>query len=263
MAAPQVNSVKDLHVYGESFTTRDGETKFKSTFVSFLDDDAVAYFGETPVKSSCLTPEVLRECLKPIPDEMIYPEPPTDVTEFSSPITGSLYIKRPDLKSWDDFEGTDFLLRLFLGEIETWELLRRHPHPNIVRYHGCTVNRGRITGIVLDQYPTTLEERLKASPRAFNKDLVLEGTESAVAHLHSLGLAHNDLSPVNIMLDECDRPFIIDFGSCKPFGSRLMEVGTEGWVEDHSIFSEQRHDDTALQKIRAWLEKMESEGISA
>jgi serine/threonine protein kinase len=264
MAGPQVNSVRDLHVYGESFTTTDGETKFKSTFVCFLDDDAVAYFGQTPVSSSRLTPQVLRECLKRIPDEKIYPKPPTDVTVFRSPTTGSLYIKRPDLKSWDEFEGTDFLLKLFLGEIETLELLRRHPHPNIVQYHGCTVNRGRITGIVLDQHPTTLEQRLRANPRAFNKDLVLKGTESAVKHLLSLGLAHNDLGPTNIMLDKCDRPVIIDFGSCKPFGSQLMEAGTKGWVEDHSFFSEQRHDDIALQKIRACIpEKMASEGISA
>ena len=64
----QVNSVKSLHAYGEAFTMNGGE-QLKFTFVCFIDDDDIAYFGQTLVSRFRLTPKVLRECLKPIPDE--------------------------------------------------------------------------------------------------------------------------------------------------------------------------------------------------
>ena len=199
---PQVNSVNNLHAYGEAVTTKDGRAQFKFTFVCFIDDDDIAYFGQTRVSRFCLTPKVLQECLKRIPDENIYPQVSADIINFSSSVTRSLYIKRPDLKSWDDFEGTDFLLKLFLGEVETFELLCRNPHLNIVRYHGCTVNRGRITGIVLDRHPMTLEQRFQDETRDFSTESLFKDLESAVKHLHSLGLAHNDLNPAHIMLDK-------------------------------------------------------------
>lgn len=41
--------------------------------------------------------------------------------------------------------------------------------------------------------------------------------ESAVSHLHSLGMAHNDINPRNIMIKDGD-PILIDFGSCQPYG---------------------------------------------
>lgn len=50
-----------------------------------------------------------------------------------------------------------------------------------------------------------------------------------VSHLHSLGVAHNDLNPRNILLDENDRPVIFDLGSCKAFGEKLTEGGIPKW----------------------------------
>jgi serine/threonine protein kinase len=52
---------------------------------------------------------------------------------------------------------------------------------------------------------------------------------SAVSHIHTFALAHNDLMPVNIVADENDTPFTIDFGSCQPFGCELITAGTPGW----------------------------------
>lgn len=78
------------------------------------------------------------------------------------------------------------------------------------------MKRGRILGLVLDRCSTTLEKRMKAGgiPQ-FNKESWMKGIESAAKHLHTLGLAHNDLSPANIMLDEYDNAIVIDLGSCK------------------------------------------------
>jgi serine/threonine protein kinase len=130
-------------------------------------------------------------------------------------------------------------------------------HPNIVKYHGCRVRRGRITAIVLEHHDQTLMEY--ASTPAFQqieKVKFLEALESAVYSLHALGLAHNDINPYNIMIKE-GMPILIDFGSCQPFGKRLQSLGTHGWFEELFFTSEKKHDIYSLEKLRQWLQKSE------
>lgn len=74
--------------------------------------------------------------------------------------------------------------------------------------------------------------------------------KSAIFHLRPLGGAHNDLKPMNIMVDERDEPFIIDYGSCQPFGKALIIAGTPGWIDEHFTISAQEHDQIALKKIQ-------------
>ncbi len=83
--------------------------------------------------------------------------------------------------------------------------------------------------------------------------MCLEGIQAGLAHVHSLGLAHNDLNPWNIMLDEQDRPVIIDMGSCKPLGEKLHEMGTPDWNDGFVEVSSKENDDIGLQKITEWL----------
>ncbi|WPB03941.1 uncharacterized protein RHO25_008585 [Cercospora beticola] len=83
------------------------------------------------------------------------------------------------------------------------ELLLRKTHPNIIRYHGCLAKRGRMVELVLDRYDTTLKQRLDRSMiRNLESDNFVEHIESALEHLHGFGLAHNDLNPMTIMVDE-------------------------------------------------------------
>lgn len=42
--------------------------------------------------------------------------------------------------------------------------------------------------------------------------------EDGVAHLHSLGLAHNDLKPSNVMVDRHGKAVLIYFGGSAEFG---------------------------------------------
>lgn len=85
--------------------------------------------------------------------------------------------------------------------------------------------------------------------------------ESAVKHLHSLGLAHNDIDPRNIMVDATGMPILIDFGSCREVGRKLgVSRGTTGWIQGDSLAydtSEAGHDLFALEKVRAWLDEQE------
>jgi serine/threonine protein kinase len=54
--------------------------------------------------------------------------------------------------------------------------------------------------------------------------------ESAIKHLHSHGLAHNNLTSSNIMVNKEGIPVLIDFGECQPIGSHLKYIrGTPGW----------------------------------
>lgn len=128
----------------------------------------------------------------------------------------------------------------------------REPHPNIVRYHGVRVRRGRITGLVLDKYEKTLLEHVKADME-LDEEKPLEVLELAVAHLHSLGLAHNDINPENVTIGHGKRPILIDFGSCQPFGKRVLARGTQGWAGVFDGRSGKEHDLYALKKMREWF----------
>lgn len=87
----------------------------------------------------------------------------------------------------------------------------------------------------MDKHWRTLFQQLEDEPCDFDINSIFKDIESVVKHLHSLGLAHNDLNPMNIMTDKKKRPILIDFGSCKPFGRRLMESGSPGWVDEAEV----------------------------
>ena len=122
------------------------------------------------------------------------------------------------------------------------ELISKSPHPNIVGYYGCRVRRGRITAIILEQIDKTLTQYAETAEfQELDRDRFAEAIYSAVDHLHSLGLAHNDINPHNIMVKD-GALVLIDFGSCRPFGKRLESLGTEGWYEELFSTSEKKHD---------------------
>lgn len=80
--------------------------------------------------------------------------------------------------------------------------------------------------------------------------------KSAICHLHSLQIAHNDLTPMNIMINEHEDPVIIDYGSCQPYGKPLITAGMPGWIDEDFEVSAQEHDQIALGKIQRWMEKL-------
>lgn len=252
---PQVDSVRDLHPLCEVFSFENGHQVFLRSTFAFVTGDYHVFFGQAPIRKKTLSPKDIKENLKHVPDEEVYPEAPSHITIVSVPTNGNVYIKGPKLTVYDDVEGTGLLSKLLLEEAETLEFLMCNHHPNLIRYHGCIVQRGRIVGLVLDRHPTTLEYRLENDAQSFDAKSCMNSITSAIEHLHSLGLAHNDLTPMNIMIDEYDAPVIVDFGSCRPFGKDLITAGTPGWVDEEFVTSEQRHDEIALRKIKTWLEK--------
>jgi serine/threonine protein kinase len=134
------------------------------------------------------------------------------------------------------------------------EQISKSPHLYIVNYYGCRVKRGRITAILLERLYKTLTQYV-STPNFQQLDKVkfVEALESSVDHLHSLGLAHNDVNPDNIMVKD-GMPVLIDFGSSQPFGNHLQSLGTEGWYEELFSTSEKKHDTYSLGKLREWLQ---------
>ncbi|KXS93551.1 hypothetical protein AC578_2252 [Pseudocercospora eumusae] len=197
----------------------------------------------------------LRRTLKRIPDEQIYPRatPSISILPHCRRDEKNLYIKRPQLTGCDDAEIAALLPGLLLEEARLLEILKIHPHPNLIKYHGCTLKNGRISGIALEKHEVLLLYRYEDRPLPFNTTACMDGIRAGVRHLHSLGLAHNDLNPMNVLLDKDDQPVIIDFGSCKKFGERLVSAGTPGWIDDEYIISARENDEAALLKIESWL----------
>ncbi|KAG8630493.1 hypothetical protein KVT40_002112 [Elsinoe batatas] len=229
---------------------------FKRTTFAYLGPEDVFYFGSTTIPKLKMKDEDFLAALKKVPDADIYPVRTEDVMVFYGDLDEKLYIKRPKMTWYDDLAGSGVIAQLLMDEIKVTELISKHPHPNLIKYHGCLVRRGYIVGIVLDEFGTTLEKHINDKKQPVDIERVMAGVEAGVRHLHSLGLAHNDINPMNVLLDEEQRPIIIDFGSCKPFGEELLSAGTPGWVKDElCCTSLQASDEYGIAKIHSWLEE--------
>ncbi|KAL6859883.1 hypothetical protein ACO1O0_003907 [Amphichorda felina] len=207
-----------------------------------------------------LTVEDCNAALLRVGDEEIDPELPPDVDLTIAPDhldDNSAYVKRPSLIWYDTMKGTNFIPTEVLNETLTMENTSKSSHPNIVRYYGCRLRRGRITSVLLERHDMTLQQYV-FEPRLgeLDKDKFCQGVESAVQYLHGLGLAHNDIDPNNIMIKD-DQPILIDFGSCQPVGKRLQSMGTPGWCDGDSHTSEKKRDTFSLGKLREWIQNPE------
>lgn len=143
---PRVDSFPDLHTLCEVFHVEDGQLEFSHVTFSFIDTDDAVYFGQSSVTKQALNTNDINEGLKHVPDEDIYPKPPSHVTAVTTPIIDDFYIKCPKLTSYDAAEGTGLLPKLLLQEAEILEFISRNPHPNLVRYHGCVLNVLELSG---------------------------------------------------------------------------------------------------------------------
>lgn len=181
----------------------------------------------------------------------IWPLVTPELTQAPDPPPATAYLKRHSLLFYEATSGSsDYALQI-LTEVEACEILRKHPHPNIAPYWGCVVRDGRIRELCFPRYGVTLAQMLKDGTQ-FDKSACLSGIEAGVAHMHRLGLVHNDLNPSNIMMDG-DCPVIIDFDSCKPEGEKLgPKGGSDGWALGGD-YARRANDLYSIEKIRQVL----------
>ena len=190
----------------------------------------------------------INEHLQHVQDDRVYPEKPLSSIRVAAFELQNIFIKRPRFEVCGE-NDPDWAKRVLLHEVSIME--RIPPHPNIITYLGCRINRGRITGIVFELLEKTLYQSPVVPPNKINA--FLSKLQSALDHIHSLGLAHNDISPYNIMVKDGD-PILIDFGACAPPGSRVDFAGTPGWCKESFFLSELEHDTFSMNKLRTWLE---------
>ncbi|KAG6310199.1 hypothetical protein E4U44_005810 [Claviceps purpurea] len=243
---------------------KDGELEFGFTKIIIRGPNRDFYYAITEDRvPRPITIDLDKLNKIPIDTDTIWPRYSARFLRAPSPVPQDSYVKETNLCSYVECpEGMEEkpLSDLVLHEIEAYELLRRHPHPNIVQYRGCVVSDSRITGICLAKYIMTLDERMEDGT-PFDKDLFLEGIERGIRHLHSLGIVHNDINPTNIMLDELNCPVIIDLDSWGRKGQKLeygMKKGTLEWSinglpYDYALFE---NDVFALSKLREFISRV-------
>ena len=256
--SPVALGLQDLTIL-EAFDQGATVAKYVTFYLVTAEDEV--YFGQLFKPKKEISLEEYNAALEHVPDSEIYPEVPPDTALTIAPTDlddTSAFIKRSGLNCYEDMKGTNFVPNGVLEETLIMEQLSQTQHPNIICYLGCRVRRGRITSICLEQLEHTLMQYIHEPVfAALDKTKFVDALESAVAYLHSLGLAHNDINPYNIMVREDGTPVLIDFGSCQPFGGRLQSLGSPGWYEEMFFTSQAKHDEFALKKLREWLEKPE------
>lgn len=240
----------------EAFKRIEGKMKFSYVRI-FAQQDGILYAGKWPNRhGSPNTLEELQE-LKRIPTE--------DRGPGIKKSWSAVFIKTPSLLAYVDGD----LEKRIAREVETCEILRKKPHPNIATYYGCNESHGRVSGLCFKRYTSTLLEAV--NPRCLNKAAFLSSgralvTESissglpgllaAIKHLHSLGLVHNDINPANIMLDEEGKLILIDFDSCRYLGESLRSTGTKTtpfWHNPSVDISTEKNDLDAFGDLQTWL----------
>lgn len=176
------------------------------------------------------------------------------------------YVKTPNIHSFYDVSDLEGLIT---REVETCELLKLHPHPNISPYFGCTELRGRVSGLCFKKHRQTLLDRL--NPQGLNKAMFLDSEHrrlsvdhplkeatyklrEAIEHLHSLEIIHNDINPANIMFDEDGALVLIDFDSCRRRGEPLGNTKrTYGWHDPKVTVATEQNDLNAFNELQTWL----------
>ncbi|KAJ5140270.1 hypothetical protein N7448_003678 [Penicillium atrosanguineum] len=261
---PQITNWDDLAFALEEV---DPESKvFHYTSFGLLDDNDTFYYGQLDAFKTEISFDQLMAALNSVPDDTIYPLwLETELHEAPETQHEDIYIKRRPFELYGILKKQGMEKQLFkslISEASVLEVLSHHPHPNLVRYHGCRVKRGYITGLILDKHPHDLLSYVEIGNGKIDRVPFMAALESAIQHLHDLGFAHNDLTPSNILVTEKGMPILIDFEGCQQLGTELKYIrGTKEWIEgeigDHNI-SAVRHDDFALQKIDAWLDDQDS-----
>lgn len=172
--------------------------------------------------------------LKRIPDREIFPELPSSdgsaAKNFSqAPLLAlanvRVFIQRPNLSQYNMFSRHNVVHLLAQGLLEeayTMEIICKHPHPNIGRYHGGCSRQSHLIGIVLDYRSYDLKGYIKDEPGVIDKEAFMDALESVIYYICLLGWPYNDLNQTNVSVNDLESgggmPVLIDFGSAREIG---------------------------------------------
>ncbi|KAK3989433.1 hypothetical protein QBC44DRAFT_241616 [Cladorrhinum sp. PSN332] len=234
----------------------------------------------------------LKTALKPIPDNEIFPL----VSTLSKEVGHNITIVTPkELESrqrkhlvkgiktqwyqfprkYKDLKNPEPLTKVkaaLTHDLAAMERFTKHPHPNIVKYHGARVKTDpdghqRVTGLVLEKQRTDLKQLMRrnrnnATAAIGDIDVFTEQIKSALQHMWNLGWAHNDISPNSIAVTKNKKPILINFRNARPLREWILESGTRSFRQSgHYVRGEiqyvsmKEHDRGALENLRLWLKR--------
>ncbi|KAL2683280.1 hypothetical protein Neosp_007750 [[Neocosmospora] mangrovei] len=260
---PAVNDFKDFTMFNE-VDEFDATDKCVATYTLVMMDcqeSYTAWIGTVNAPIDQVSLEQAVNCLSRIPDKAIYPPVPPDVQVVATSdftLDNETWLKRPLIHSYSKKDRTYWVANSFLGEIRAHQLVEEHPHRNLVKFKACLEKDGLVVGILQKRYPRNLHFRVEArSLPPYDATAFYNDIEAGLKHLHSLGFAHNDLNPSNVMVDAEDRLIIIDLGSARPFGQVLNQGGTPGWCDGFQRTSCVANDEIGLRLMKDYFQKHE------
>ncbi|RSL69731.1 hypothetical protein CEP54_002108 [Fusarium duplospermum] len=258
---PAVNDFKDFTICNEvdEFDDTD-ECVSTYTLVMIVDQDSyAAWIGTVNAPRDQVSLEQAVNCLSRIPDKAIYPPVTPDmqtVATCSFILDENTWLKRPLIHAYSKKDPTNWAANVFLDEIKAHQLVEEHPHRNLVKFKACLEKDGLVVGVLQKRYPTALNFRVEArSQPPYDATAFYQDIEAGLRHLHSLGFAHNDLNPSNVMIDAEDRPIIIDLGAATPLGQVLHQGGTPGWCDGYQMTSCVANDEIGLRLMKEYLQE--------
>lgn len=127
-------------------------------------------------------------------------------------------------RSKDQQEDFDAIVHLFGKEARR---LAKLDHPNIVGVRDVFEDKG--TAYMALDYVDGLDllDVIEEQPGRLTPETIREMTYAlldAVAHVHSMGMLHRDISPDNILIDSDNCPVLIDFGAARDTARRKSRV---------------------------------------
>ncbi|KAI9753197.1 MAG: hypothetical protein M1815_006315 [Lichina confinis] len=255
---------------GESYLWNEdkGDFFFEHLMVILRENDHYFYAKTQTRLSHILPSDALALDRHPIPTWQFRPLYKESLTIAADPLPADCYVKHPYLTDLIPASRTpDDTANIVLHEAEICEVLRKHPHPNIAPYLGCTVDgEGRISGLCFPRYVRTLRDAVEVDQLPLDRESCVTQIERGIQHLHRLGFVHNDINPGNIMFDADGTVVIIDFDSCQKVNEKLgLKRATAGWMpgeeldflawrmEQKGAMSEYSNDFKELDQIREYL----------
>ena len=169
----------------------------------------------------------------------------------------ALYVKELGVAGYDGPASMPTVKKIATQEAYVCGLLSRAGprHKNIAEYLGCVVRDGCVAALVFPKYYETLAERLKRGCEPADVAEVVPGLRSAIAHLYTMDLSHNDINPTNIMFAgrQDTTPILIDFDSCREVNKPLFKGCTYEWGDLNATTARKEHDENAVELIEAHL----------
>lgn len=185
---------------GSQFSLREvvsddkGSPKFESTLITaFVDGNA--YAGKSSQRMEDMDDVDVIQYLEPVAPENVFPLLPQGFTVAPPFDIADHYLKAPQFTYEDSKPGNTFVADILLSEATVLERLKQHPHPSIVTYYGAVTKDNRITHLCLKRCYCNLTEYFGVGLSVSERERLLVEIRAGIEHLHSLGLAHNDINP--------------------------------------------------------------------